>query len=463
MYLAETYAKQQKLKPAIETSLTALQFCTSDQEYTRISLWENIRNWRFQLGDEAGAIEAAKEVSCKRDSPYGTLINFGYLYKLHQYQLIMDLAKALDKSTGSREDGSQFGESQLDIFLTTCGLKASRLPGHAASATGEIDYIDEVFQRVMSDSRRYNDILRERVHRLTYAYFVKTIRQDENKALKLLQDLTSEYLTSPSADGGPFIWDDGESRKASYALLIQLYLCKALRATTSDSSVFATELQILLGKLSVLQAQPPEKKIYENHGSMAMGIWHRVQNQPEQAKNWLRKLVFEGIKLSSTGRGGYFQLAEALLGFGDKQNAAVAFSAAGITPDAFEDAQQPLDQGNTSEPSLANGHTHPDNSQQNQTCNIPYPCAGECGRKSHTWTAYFLCEYCYRTGFCDQCVKLVKASQLGFLVCDSSHPLLQVYPHDIELARMGVSVGDDGQIRPREEWLESLRQEWTQI
>lgn len=455
MYLAESYAKQQKLKPAIETSLTALQFCTSGQDDTRISLWENIRDWRFKLNDEAGAVEAAKEASSKQDNSWGTLINFECLYKLRQYQLIMDLAKALDKSTFPGSD-----ESRLDEFLTECGFEASRLLGYVASSTGEIEYLDEVFQRLISRSRRDNDVLRERKHRATYACFVKTIQQDESKALKLLQDLTSEYLASPPATGF-FLYNDEESRKASYALLIQLYLCKALRTTTSDSSVFAAELQTLLEKLNVLHAQPAEKEIYENQGSLAMGIWHRVQTQPEQAKACLRKLVLEYIEKISGNRNWYSELAEALLGFGDKENAVVAFSAAGVAPAALEGVQQPPDQVNTSEPNLRSGDAHADISKQNLPYNLPYRCAGKCNRKSRTWTAYFLCEYCYQTGFCEQCMKLVKGSQLGFLVCDSSHPLLQIYPLDKELAQVGASVGEDGQVKPREEWLELLRQEWT--
>jgi hypothetical protein len=39
--------------------------------------------------------------------------------------------------------------------------------------------------------------------------------------------------------------------------------------------------------------------------------------------------------------------------------------------------------------------------------------------------------------------------------------LLQVYPIDMESAKIGASLGDDGEVRPREEWLKSLLQEWT--
>ena len=92
MHLAEVYSKQQKLKLAIKTSLTALKFCTVDQENARISLWEHIRDWRFKLNNKARIIEAAKEASSNQRSPYGTIINFGYLYKLCQSHLIIDIA-----------------------------------------------------------------------------------------------------------------------------------------------------------------------------------------------------------------------------------------------------------------------------------------------------------------------------------------------------------------------------------
>jgi hypothetical protein len=454
MYLAETYAKQQKLTLAIETSLACLQLCSGDEDGTWISLWENIRKRRFELGDEAGEIEAAKEASSEQNNPWGTLINFSCLYKLRQYRLIMDLAKALDESFVPPY------ESRLDELLADCSFGASRLLGYVANAIGEIGYMEEVLQRAVWRPHRNDNIVQEREQRFNYAYFVYTIRQDESRALKILKDLTFEYITSPPATGFLDL-SDIESRKRSYALLIHLYLCKALRATTSDSPAYITELQSLLGKLSVLHAQPAEKDIYEKHGSLAMGIWHRVQGQTEQAKTWLRKPVLEGIKKLSGNIRGYFELAEALLRFGDKQNAAIAFSAAGATIDILRDVQQPLDQENASEPNPAKSHPHPGNPKRSRPYNLQYDCAGECGRRPRTWTAYFLCECCYETGFCDQCVKLVRGSQLGFLICYSSHTMLQIYPVDMELAQMGASVVDGERVRPREEWLEVLRQEWT--
>lgn len=90
---------------------------------------------------------------------------------------------------------------------------------------------------------------------------------------------------------------------------------------------------------------------------------------------------------------------------------------------------------------------------------LPDECAGKCGRKTKTWATYYRCEYCYDTGFCDECVKLVKASKLPFRVCESSHPFLQVYPIDLDMAREGASV-DNGLVVPRVEWLDMLRKEW---
>ena len=185
--------------------------------------------------------------------------------------------------------------------------------------------MDVVLQRTISQSRRSNDILRKKQQRMKYAYFVYAIRQDDSKALKLLKDLTSEYLTSPPVPRY-FYWDDNYSREQAYALLIRLYLCKALRAPTTDLPTSIIELNSLLEKLSTLETQSAEKEINEKHGALGMGTWLSVQGQQEQAKTWLRKAVLEGIRqLSNSESGGYryikswyIKLAEALLHFGDK-------------------------------------------------------------------------------------------------------------------------------------------------
>lgn len=58
-------------------------------------------------------------------------------------------------------------------------------------------------------------------------------------------------------------------------------------------------------------------------------------------------------------------------------------------------------------------------------------------------------------------MNLVKSSQLGFLACDSGHPVMQIYPLDIDLAQKGDFVAENGEVQAREEWLKVLEQEWT--
>jgi len=296
----------------------------------------------------------------------------------------------------------------------------------------------------------------------------------------------SEYLASPPAKGF-FEWDDRNSRQLAESLLIQIYLRKAFAGHPDASTIWFTELQDLLQRLEALKMQEAEASVYKKEGSSAMGLWHRLHGQPDVAKRLLSELVLEGLRILTDADpdndiGGYVILGKALLTFGDRRNASVAFAVAGAPPNSFEKMQQqdreetPIPV-NAAEATLTQPSTEPSNptsaagaartnpagsdvaEQEDPASYLPYGCAGECGRKTRTWTAYYRCEYCYDAGFCDECVELVKASKLPFRVCDSSHPFLQVYPIDLDMARVGASV-DNGLVVPRAEWLDMLRQEW---
>jgi tetratricopeptide (TPR) repeat protein len=483
MWLAEAFAKQGKLNLAIEASLTALNQCPHDElnlQFVTHDIWSNIRKWKYELGDEEGAIEATKaSFAAQGESPYDNLINFEMLSDLRQYQLIIDMAKTLDETPSQRVPGSL-----LDAFVRECCPYF--VLGYAANAVGQLEYIDRIFRRAISNASHENDILGERRQRANYGWFVFAFKRDESKALEICKAVVSEYLASPPAKGF-FEWDDRNSRQLAESLLIQIYLRKAFAGHPDASTIWFTELQDLLQRLEALKMQEAEASVYKKEGSSAMGLWHRLHGQPDVAKRLLSELVLEGLRILTDADpdndiGGYVILGKALLTFGDRRNASVAFAVAGAPPNSFEKMQQqdreetPIPV-NAAEATLTQPSTEPSNptsaagaartnpagsdvaEQEDPASYLPYGCAGECGRKTRTWTAYYRCEYCYDAGFCDECVELVKASKLPFRVCDSSHPFLQVYPIDLDMARVGASV-DNGLVVPRAEWLDMLRQEW---
>jgi hypothetical protein len=249
-------------------------------------------------------------------------------------------------------------------------------------------------------------------------------------------------------------------------LLLRQYIQQALHSTRSTSSNSSTELRSFTGKLQALNTQPAEKSVYK-YATLMMGIWYKIQGQPDQVKKWARERVLSEIETLLNRGDWFFTLAETLLYFGDKKQAAIAFAAAGASlakPDAIKTIRQPQHcEGNAMlslDKSLSLAYL--------PVSEFPYKCAGKCGRNTQTWDAYFLCEYCclfgdyYSTsGFCGECIELVKSSNLDNDLCDRSHSFLQIYPIDVELALRGAFVTDVGQVRPRAEWLESLRREWA--
>ena len=145
-----------------------------------------------------------------------------------------------------------------------------------------------------------------------------------------------DYLASPSAKVF-FERNDHEGRQVAESLLIQMYLRNALGAHSSASSIWFTELENLLQQLQALKVRDAEASIYKHRGCSAMGLWHRLHDQPGMAKRWLRELVLEGLQMFTdtdpdNDVWGYLNLGRALLTFGDSKNASIAFAVAGSPP-----------------------------------------------------------------------------------------------------------------------------------
>jgi tetratricopeptide (TPR) repeat protein len=481
MWLAETYARQGKVDLAIETSLTALKQCPDDELSIQADILSSIRIWKYALGDEAGAIEAIKtSFAAEKDSASFGQTGFQMLHQLGQHQLIIDMAKNMDEIPSERVSGTL-----LDDFVrTSC---PHIIIGYAANAVGQLDYVDRLFKRVISNASHENDILHDRRQRTHYGWFVFTLKRDESEALKICKGVVSEYLASPPPRRF-FHWNDRESRQFAESLLIRMYLRKALAGQSDASTTWFTELRNLSQRLEALKSQEVEASIYKNDGSSAIGLWYRLHCQRDVAKTWLRGLVLEGLQILTDADPdndieGYLILGKALLTFGDSRNANIVFAVAEAPPDYVgkmqeQDREQtatpvnaaeitPTQPPNESSDAMRNegaAKSNPEVSdaveKEYQAAYSPFQCDGQCGRRPKTWTAYYKCEYCYKTGFCDECAALVKASKIPFRICDSSHPFLQIYPLDMDMARAGAFV-EEGVIIPRAEWLNELRQEWT--
>jgi hypothetical protein len=270
------------------------------------------------------------------------------------------------------------------------------------------------------------------------------------------------------------------------SLLIEIYLCKVLVGHADASAIWFAELQNLLQRLEALKMQETEAEAYKNPGSSAAGLWHRLHGQPDVAKTWFREKVLKGLQILTdtdpdNDKEGYSILGNALLTFGDRRNARVAFAVALAPPNSFvemkqQDREETPMPVNAAEVSLTQPSTELSDTagtagaagtnpvsgdaaeKEDSVSDLIYGCRGKCARK--TLKAYYICEYCFDTGFCDECAEHVKASTLPFRVCDSSHPFLQVYPIEMDMARVGAFV-DNGLVIPRAEWLDELRREWV--
>lgn len=205
---------------------------------------------------------------------------------------------------------------------------------------------------------------------------------------------------------------------------------------------------------------------------------------------------------------GYIALADAFLFYGDMSNAAIMFtitcapldklkssydkkqrSSGGIVvldPDTEEevggDSGLNVTSGLTdlnivSEPTekLAVGNTTSSDSATDTSITVPaqqkssatdistlfrYGCDGKCRRKVEDFTALYFCTTCLEVCFCDVCIELVRSNKLRFRICNAAHTFYQAYPVQHELVDLATIIVD-GEIRPRQEWLEELKKEWA--
>jgi hypothetical protein len=90
-------------------------------------------------------------------------------------------------------------------------------------------------------------------------------------------------------------------------------------------------------------------------------------------------------------------------------------------------------------------------------------CEGQCRRGVEEWKAIHVCETCLSTGFCEECIDLVKENKLPFRVCSPEHTFYQGYPVPEGLGKREdgmVLVG--GKVLELDAWLKDLRTEWVE-
>ena len=195
-----------------------------------------------------------------------------------------------------------------------------------------------------------------------------------------------------------------------------------------------------------------------NYSALLYGHWLR---EHEQAKDRVWRACFQAKVLEALNmlddddptnyQEGYHALARVLFLAGDKENAAAAYSIA-LKPLEILAAQraQSMDADDPKTYDRKAGVKH---------YAIRYGCDGDCQDKMRDYKELYACEICKGVLFCEACIKLIKADELPFRVCNSLHAFSQVYPLPTK-QQDAVAHVVDGRVEINREWVEKLKKQW---
>ncbi|KAJ5639649.1 NACHT and TPR domain protein [Penicillium longicatenatum] len=90
-------------------------------------------------------------------------------------------------------------------------------------------------------------------------------------------------------------------------------------------------------------------------------------------------------------------------------------------------------------------------------------CDGPCCISKPMNDSFSFCPICYDFGFCENCVKLLRAGELGMDVCSAKHVEHLIYvpplPQNLELKKSQMFA--DGKVMEIGQWLTNLKKEWN--
>ncbi|KAI9680348.1 MAG: hypothetical protein M1829_001234 [Trizodia sp. TS-e1964] len=86
-------------------------------------------------------------------------------------------------------------------------------------------------------------------------------------------------------------------------------------------------------------------------------------------------------------------------------------------------------------------------------------CDGPCEKKSRLSVGFYFCRFCIDIGFCENCIKIVRAGEMPFNLCHPKHEHFYYCGGPDAPAKGTIKVA--GEIVPLAEWLESVRKEWA--
>ena len=404
---------------------------------------------------------------------------------------IMELATTLQGNSSNPKL-----EDTLCILLKDS--KTRGILSRAAGVVGKTDVIQRSLKKSLTLAEtNETDQVSEMAYNLTK--FRWRYDSSDTQVIQLWEDMLEKVQSRKFDSAYAYVL------KRTANALGQLYFDEALAAESrgEDPSIWVSKLDNIVNPSRASDITGLNAR---QTNILHMGVWHRLHGRPKEAKACFRRRVLEGIDILTdddpdNDTYGFEILAQVLHKAGDDKGTETAISVPmallnQLKATAKEQVSKELgfdelnlDQADDSEIKItadrkpigddelditasdaAETHVPIDNfsaldlsAQETppavDTNQFTWRCDGECTRRVEDWQAIYACDVCLELCFCEQCVELVKNSQLGFRLCNPKHTFWQVYPSKEELLDVATELVDGKRV-PKGEWLEALRREW---
>ncbi|KAE8440341.1 hypothetical protein EG329_008560 [Mollisiaceae sp. DMI_Dod_QoI] len=446
-----------ELKDVIAAASSALEFLPEHRSYKKRQLLRLISGANLHLGNRDAALETA--VKAWGSAPKDPGVAFSLILTAHRTgnysETTRFIRSALDSANGAQFLGRIIMQATPQRYTT-------EYMSIACAEMGDLDLARDAFQAVKSEAAVYDDkgriaVVYDAKRRMAAAdaalaqlYF--GFYRDDDKAISLWEDIVRDYPdTTPAFD-------------ASFALM-PLYFSKAQNADPTEARTWVLKMEQLV---DLIEPMCPDADMFPTQYEVAalLGRWYADQGEMEQARAKIHPFVKESIRNltdrdDSNDYEAYCSLGRALICFGDRKNAAIAWAFTKPLRSAQELRKEGLqsnaDWDMTSAPAV----------QADPVISAPFSftgrCDGGCDRREATFKSFGLCEICVDVAFCDECYQKLMDGTATFRICNPKHPLFEIYPPRglVTKGAEGYKVHlDEEKVVSADEWLGMISREW---
>lgn len=438
-----------EFKEVIAAASSALEVLPEGRSYNKRELLRLIQDANLHLGNRDAALEAAAKAW--ESAPNDPAVAFYLIFTAHRTGNYSETVKIIRSALESASGAQFLGHI---IMSLTPQRYTTEYMSIACEEIGDLDLARDAFQAVKFDATANDAKERMATADAALAQLYFGFYRDDDKAIALWEDIVREYPnTTPAFD-------------ASFALM-PLYFSKAQNADPTETSTLVSKMEQLVDMIEPMSSDS-DMFPTQHEAAALLGRWYADQGEPEKARAKIRPFVKECIRDltdrdNSNDYHAYNSLARALLCYGDRQNAAIAWAFTKplrACPELMEEGSQSnADWDTTSAPAVLGVG----DSVSSAPFGFTGRCDGGCDRREVTFKSFSLCEICVDIAFCDECQRKLMDGTATFRICNLKHPFFEIYPPRglVTKGAGGYRVHlDEEKVVTADEWLGMISQEW---